>query len=165
MTETEPATGRARKIEPPVDVRSLATLDHVNYQDAFTIPASAAGTDSAEQWLREVFEGAPAALRGTLRFGWRLFGAKLGPYPSPEHVIGWQVEASEPDWVRTGVRWGIGLRAQLVLRTLPSAVVLSTSVEKDSVASKILWPLLIPVHQPVLRFLLWRAVRARRAAA
>lgn len=160
MTSTE-IDARVHKIAVPADVESRRTLDHVDYQDAFSVGVPDAGSDSAEQWLRSVFEGAPAPLRGTVRFGWRLLGAKLGPFPSPTHVVGWQVEESHPDWVRTDVLWAIGLRAQLVLRTTASGVVLSTAVEKRSRLSRVLWPTLIPVHQLILRYQLWRAARAR----
>lgn len=163
MTSTE-AGPRVRKVVVSEEVESCRTLDHVDYQDAFSVAVPDAMPDSAEKWLRSVFEGAPAPLRGTVRFCWRLLGAELGPFPSPAHIAGWRIEESHPDWVRTDVLWALGLRAQLVLRTAPGSVVLSTAVEERSLASRLLWPLLVPVHQLILRYQLSRAARARTHA-
>ncbi|MBO0820451.1 MAG: hypothetical protein J2P26_06325 [Nocardiopsaceae bacterium] len=160
MTSAE-AGVRVRKVAVPKEVESRRALDHVDYQDAFCASVPEAVSDSAEKWMREVFEGAPAPLRGAVSCGWRLFGAKLGPFPSPTHIVGWEIEENHPDWIRMNVVWALGLRAQLVLRTAPGSVVVSTAVEKRSLASRVVWPLLIPVHQPVLRAWLWRAARAR----
>jgi hypothetical protein len=160
MTSTE-AGSRVRKVAVPKEVESCRTLDHVDYQDAFSVGVPDAVSDSAEEWLRSIFEGAPAPLRGTVRFGWRLFGAKLGPFPSPTHIVGWRIEESHPDWVRTDVLWALGLRAQLVVWTTRGSVLLSTAVEQRSRASRVVWPLLIPTHQLILRSQLWRAARAR----
>jgi hypothetical protein len=145
----------------PDDVRSRTSLRNVDYQDAFIVHAGEAARGSAEDWIREAFESAPTPLRSFIRLGWRMFGAQLGPFPSSTHVVGWRIGENEPDCTRLDVDWKIGLRANLVLRTRPPSVVLATFVEHRSRASRIVWPALLPVHIPALRYLLTRAARAR----
>jgi hypothetical protein len=115
---------------------------------------------TAEQWIREAFESAPSPVRTFVRLGWLMFGAELGPYPSPNHVAGWRIGECEPGCIRLDVTWKIGLRANLVLRTDSSSVLLATFVEHRSRASRLVWPMLLPVHIPTLRYLLTRAARA-----
>jgi hypothetical protein len=154
-----------KRIAVPRDVQSHTSLAHADYQDALLIDAPDATSDSAEQWIRSMFESASAPIRTFVRLGWLMFGAKLGPYPSPGHVAGWQIGESRPDVVRLEVEWTIGLRAQLVLRTQPSSVVFATFVEHNRRAARILWPTLVPLHQLMVRHLISRAVRVHSARA
>ncbi|SHF38478.1 hypothetical protein [Streptoalloteichus hindustanus] len=156
---------RARKVAVPDVVRSHAAVERVDYQDAFAVPVDTSARDGAERWVRAVLDDAPAPLRAFLRFGWSLFGARLGPYPSPAHVMGWRIGENEPDHVRLEVEWTIGLRANLVLRALPTSVVLATFVQLDTRASRVLWPALIPLHQLILRYVLSRAARSDSSLA
>ncbi|SFP06477.1 hypothetical protein SAMN05421810_101852 [Amycolatopsis arida] len=159
MTNTERAGRRAKRTAVPDDVRSRTALRRVDYQDAFIVHTGAAGRGSAEDWIRGVFESAPAPLRSSLRLGWRVVGARLGPFPSRAHVVGWRIGENTADGIRLDVDWRIGLRANLVLRTRPSSVTLATFVEHGGRASRIVWSALLPVHVRTLRYLLTRAAR------
>jgi deazaflavin-dependent oxidoreductase (nitroreductase family) len=161
VTNAESSGGRyAKRIAVPDEARSRSTLKHVDYQDTFVIGAEGADSDNAEQWARNVFESAPAAVRLLIRLGWRSYGARLGPFPSPGHVAGWTIGQSEPDWIRLELAWAIGLRMQLVLRRRPSAVTMSTFVEHDRRVARMAWPTMVPVHWLIVRSLLRRAAKA-----
>ncbi|MGW5641907.1 hypothetical protein ACWEV3_06340 [Saccharopolyspora sp. NPDC003752] len=159
MTGIETASGRAKAIVVPGDVRSRASLLNPDYQDAFVVETGEEVPRNAERWIREVFESAPVPVRAFLRIGWSLFGAQLGPSGSPAHVLGWQIGENHPDWIRLEVFWKLGLRANLVLRAQSSSIVLATFVEHQRRAARILWPTLILVHRWTLRYLLSRAAR------
>lgn len=148
---------RVRRIDLPSDINT--SLTSVDYHDTFTVQVSDGVSGSAEQWIREVFEGPPAPVRSFLWLGWSMFGARLGPCPSPTHVVGWRIEENMPDHIRVVVEWTVGLRANLVLRTHASGVILATFVRHHRRASRILWPLVVPVHHLTLRYLLSRAAR------
>lgn len=151
-----------RRVDMPSDVDGTSALDRADYRDAFL----ARGTDpmaaDAVEWIRQTFESAPAPLRGFLRAGWSLFGARLARPGTPGHVLGWRIGLADPDRVRLEVRWAIGLRANLVLYRGADTLLLATFVRHDRAASRLLWPLLVPVHRLTLRALLTRVVRARR---
>lgn len=110
-----------------------------------------------------MFESAPAPIRTFVRLGWLMFGAKLAPARSPEHIAGWQIGRDEPDAVRIDVEWAVGLRAQLVMRTQPSSVVFGTFVEYNRRAARVVWPVIVPIHRLIARYLLSRAVRVHAA--
>jgi hypothetical protein len=158
VTNTEPGAGRyAKRIAVPDEARSRSTLERPDYQDTFAIGAEGAEGDSAEKWARRVFEAAPAPVRLITRLGWLSFGAKLGPSPSPDHVAGWAIGQREPDWIRLEVVWAVGLRVHLVLRRMASSLTLSTFVEHDRRAARIVWPGVMPVHWVIVRYLLRHA--------
>jgi deazaflavin-dependent oxidoreductase (nitroreductase family) len=143
------------KIAAPEDVRSRVSLKRADYQDTFTIDVGPTSGATAERWIRDVFES-PMLVRKLIRVGWLMFGAKLGPYPSPDYVAGWRIGESTPDCIRLEVDWAIGLQANLILCRLPASIILGTFVEHRRPASRVLWPLLVPVHVTVLRYLLGR---------
>jgi hypothetical protein len=117
-----------------------------DYHDTFTVQVGDGASGSAERWIREVFEGAPAPVRSFLWLGWSMFGARLGPCRSPTHVMGWRIEENLPDHIRLVVEWAVGLRANLVLRTHASSVTLAMFVRHHRWASRMLWPAVVPVH-------------------
>jgi Protein of unknown function (DUF2867) len=148
---------RVRRIDLPAGIDT--SLTSVDYHDTFTVQVGDGASHSAERWIREVFEGAPAPVRSFLWLGWSMFGARLGPCPSPTHVMGWRIEENLPDHIRLVVEWAVGLRANLVLRTHASTVTLATFVRHHRWASRILWTAVVPVHHLTLRYLLARAAR------
>lgn len=152
-----------RKITPPDDVREHSSLCRIDYQDAFTVRL-VGGTGSAEQWARNLLESAPAPVRAFLRAGWSVFGAQLGPVSSPAHVLGWKIGAQEAGWIRLEVLWKVGLRANLVVRVRPDSLVVATFIEHFRGVSRLIRPLLIPVHLVALRYLVSRAARCPPAA-
>lgn len=150
----------AKRIAVSEEIHGRTSLPRADYEDTFVIEAPGARSDSAERWIRSVFEDAPWPVRQFTRLGWLGFGAKLGPKGSTGHVAGWLIEDNAPDRIRLQVDWAVGLRAQLVLDTEPSSVTLSTFVGHRRRAARIAWPPLVPVHRLTLRYLLLRAARA-----
>ena len=83
----------------PASARELSTLAHIDYQDAFLVEAGLAPGRTAEQWAREVLEGAPASTRRALGRGWNGLGLRLGPARSNQRILGWEIRRSDPDVV------------------------------------------------------------------
>jgi hypothetical protein len=75
---------------------------------------------SAERWARAMYESPPAVERLFVWYGWKALTARLGPYPSRDHVLGYRIEASEQNYIRFSVEWALGLACDLVLYTGPS---------------------------------------------
>lgn len=46
--------------------RTLSTLSHVDYEDAFLVETGPAQDRTGEQWVRAILEGAPTSTRNTL---------------------------------------------------------------------------------------------------
>jgi hypothetical protein len=145
------------------DVRSPVSLAHADYQSALLVAAPDAASSSAEQWLRSMFESAPAPVRTFIRLGWLMFGARLAPVPSPGHIAGWRIGLSQPDVVRIDVEWAVGLRAQLVVRVEESSAVFGTFVELNRLAARLVWRAIVPIHRLTARYLLARTARAHSA--
>ncbi|MFI6984415.1 hypothetical protein ACIBSV_38300 [Embleya sp. NPDC050154] len=52
-----------------------------------------------------MFEGAPLALRGVLLTGWTaVLRLRLGPRPSPKHILGWPIAAADADSITVTAR-------------------------------------------------------------
>jgi hypothetical protein len=139
------------------EIRSYGSVERVDYADAYRIPASGAESRDAEEWLRHIFESLPTVSRRGLRFGWRLITARLGPYPSPGHVLGWTIEDSQPGCARIALTGSIGVRANLVLRTEATTLTIATLLEHRRTTGRIMWTFVRPIHERILRALLSRA--------
>jgi hypothetical protein len=60
------ALGSVRQITLPSAARTLSTLSHVGYEDAFLVETGPAQDRAGEQWARAILEGAPTSTRNTL---------------------------------------------------------------------------------------------------
>ena len=143
----------------PAQLSARSTLGRSDYASAIAVSAARASAHSPEQWLRAVFEQAPAPLPLLLYIGWRGLGARLSPRSSAHHLLGWRIEASGADWIRISIRWRIGLKANIVLVTERSKVAIATFVVLQRPASRLVWRLLIPLHELLLCLLLSLAAR------
>jgi Protein of unknown function (DUF2867) len=135
---------------------------HPDYASAFEVLAP--GSDrTAEQWVRAMFEAAPAAVRWLLVFGWKyVLRFRLGPRASPDHVLGWKIVANAPDSIVLELRSPL-LSAQKILRTEHSRTFTMTLVRYERRFASVLWLAATPVHHRTEPYLLGRA--APRAAA
>ncbi|MFC1410088.1 hypothetical protein ACEZCY_12535 [Streptacidiphilus sp. N1-12] len=96
---TPPKAPRARRIEVPGEIPG-GGLPDADYASAFELTTPDARALTPAQWARGAFEGAPAPLRPVLLLGWTLvLGLRLGPRPSPDHVLGWPIRDAGPDSV------------------------------------------------------------------
>jgi hypothetical protein len=60
------ALGSVRQVTLPSAARTLSTLSHVDYEDAFLVETGPAQDRTGEQWARAILEGAPTSTRNTL---------------------------------------------------------------------------------------------------
>lgn len=136
-----------------------------DYGDAFEIEIASPTTDSqdAEQWARAIFEESRAPVRLLLVVGWRLvLRLRLGPRPSPDHVLGWLIEAREPDEVRLRLDSPL-MTALLTVRVQCGAdrsrVAFDTRVTYRRRPARTLWAAVGLVHRRVVPHLLNAAAR------
>jgi Protein of unknown function (DUF2867) len=140
------ASGGARRVEVPDEIRARPGQPGPGYASAFELAIGA-----------KRFEGAPALLRVFLTTGWRYgLGLKLGARASPEHVLGWLISSSGSDSITLEARSRL-MVAQNIVVVSESTVVLATLVQFSGRTGRALWAVATPVHQRVIPYLLQRA--------
>ena len=141
----------------PYGVASVATLPHADHTYACQIAAPDAGSRSAEQWARAIFEDAPRLVRSVIIAGWiGVLRLKLASRPSPTHVLGWTIVSATPGTVLLGVESPL-LRAQLVVRVDEGSVIHATFVACHNRLGRALWAVAAPIHHLAIPYLLTRA--------
>ncbi|MFD0023910.1 DUF2867 domain-containing protein [Streptomyces sp. NPDC058382] len=152
-------SARVRRVEVPQTALTVGAGGGAAYASAFELPSAQARARTPEQWARAAFEGAPAPLRGMLVLGWRFaLGLRLGPRPSPGHVLGWPVAETGPDAVALEARSGL-ITARNVVTVSATGVVWSTFVRYESRIARPVWAAIAPVHHLAIPYLLARANR------
>ena len=159
MPNDEPGT-TVTEVALPDRVRDGTQLRRIDYSDAHLVRAPGATQVSAEQWMREMLEHAPAPLRQQLPRGWFLLGLRHGPLGSAGHVLGWPITDVRDDRVVLGARSRLGMPAELVLARTDGGWVFATLIEHDNPAMSLLWRALAEPHRRVVRHLL-RSAAAR----
>jgi hypothetical protein len=138
--------GGARRVDVPDSVLAGDSLFDPSYTCAFEIDKDPEDRRTPEAWLRQMLEGAGAALRQFVLIGWvgplRL---RLGPRPSTDHILGWKILSAEPNKVVIGVE-GSMLSAHQVVHIRDSKVVHVTIVHFDRPVAKALWAGAAPIH-------------------
>jgi hypothetical protein len=137
---------RATKTAVPEEIRSRAGVGRIDYEVAFCVVADPVDRRSAEQWARAMYESPPAVERLFVWYGWKALTARLGPYPSEDHVLGYRIEANEQDYIRFSVEWALGLACDLVLYTGPSTATLASFVSRHETRT-------IPIPPELVRLL------------
>ena len=130
-----------------------------DYADAFEIRVPEPDGRTAEQWVRCGLEGAPWAIRVLVRVVHSVvLGFRLGPHPSPDHVLGWPIVASEPAVVRLEASSSL-LRAVIVGRRVGLHTTRLTTFlfYERPVPARVIWAIIGPVHRRVAPYLLARA--------
>jgi hypothetical protein len=107
-------------------------------------------------------EGAPLAIRTTLRSGWLALGLRLRPVGSDGAVLGWDVRHSTPDFALLGAASSIGMPAELLFKVRPRTILFCTFVQHESRTARAVWGGVEPVHRPVVRTVLEQASRRSR---
>jgi len=135
-----------------------------DYTDTFEAPILPGDVRTAEQAFRDALGDKPGAL-GSLVF-WiqrHVLRLHLGPYSSPEYVIGWPIMHSDHDEIVLATR-GPLMRAQLTLRREDGRrAVLTTRLHYcHKTAARTVWAMVGPLHRAVAPQLMERS--ARRAA-
>jgi hypothetical protein len=106
---------------------------------------------------RATWEGAPRAVRWFLLTGWLAgLGLRLGPRPSPDHVLGWAIESATPAEIVLEARsWLIEGRNRV--RVEGTRVRCTTDVRYERRLGRAVWALAVPIHLRMIRYLLERA--------
>lgn len=153
------AVSSARRIDVPTVMPGGTALTGADYVSAFRLPADGARSRTPEQWAREVFEGAPGLLRRFLLLGWSgVLGLRLGPRPSPVHVLGWPVADSGPHAIVLEAHSPL-LTARNVAVVHDTDVVWVTFVRFKRRTARAVWSLAAPLHHRVVPRLMTRAGR------
>jgi hypothetical protein len=159
---SRPAPVRARRIEVTDELRAASTLAEPDYTAAWEVPLSGGHTRSAEQWARATLEDAPRALRAFVVAGWvTVLGLRLGPRPSPDHVLGWRYVTSAADHITLEEPFRFGT-AHNVVRVEGSRVLFATFVRYDKRGGRPLWAIVAPLHHRIIPYLLGRAASASK---
>lgn len=135
-----------------------------DYADVFEVPIHPGDFRTAEQAFRDALGDEPGALGNLVLWIHRhILRFRLGPYSSPEHVIGWPIMHSDHDEIvlATG---GPLMRAQLTLRREDGRrAILTTRLHFcHHTAARTVWAMVGPLHRTVAPRLMERT--ARRAA-
>jgi len=151
------APRRVRQTVLPPGTRELSTLARIDYQDAFLVGTGPAQDRTAEQWAREVLEGAPLSTRRALSRGWSGLGLRLGPARSGRHVLGWEIRRADPDAVLLGARGRLGLSGELIFQRSACSLLYATVVQLENRVARGLWAAIESRHRRVVQGLLERA--------
>lgn len=151
----------AQRTDVPERSRALNDLGRVDYEDAFAARLADSGVRSPEQWARAMFEEAPAGVRSGLVAAWTAIGTRLGPRPSPDHVLGWQIARLTGDACVLAAGSRVGNAARLVLLVEPGRLSFASFVTLPSRATRLLWIPTGPVHRQAVPWLLGRVADGR----
>src|SRR5581483_3067773 len=93
----------------------------------------------------------PAPLRGFMLVGWRfVLGLRLGPRPSPEHILGWRITKRSPEETVCQLSSSF-LDATNTFRRVGDRLVWSTCVTYDRPVARVIWPPVSLLHRPLVR--------------
>jgi hypothetical protein len=149
--------GKARRVGVPEGILGVDTLPNPGYTCAFGLVARPAGARSAEEWLRAIMEDGPKPMRWLILAGW--IGAlrlRLGPRPSPDHVLGWKILSVTRAEIVIGVK-GATLSAHQVVQVNDGEVIHATIVSYDRPAARVLWAVAAPIHVRTIPYLMEHA--------
>jgi hypothetical protein len=137
----------------------LAGSARYDYADSFEIELPAADTRSPEQLFRAALDQASPALRWAVPILLRhVLLLRLEPISSPDHVLGWQIQLSEPDVVHLDAV-GPLIRAEIIGRKVGATDVVFTTFVcyARRVPARVIWAIVAPVHRRTVVYLLERA--------
>ncbi len=129
-----------------------------DYTDVFEAPVSPDDERSAEQALRDAVGNKPGTGGSVIVWIHRhVLGLRLGPYSSPDHIIGWAIESSDHDQVVLTAD-GPLMRGRLTLRRHDGQpATLTTRVHyRHDIAAGAVWTVVGPLHRAVAPRLLER---------
>jgi Protein of unknown function (DUF2867) len=145
-----------------VDVTEKTTVPEApDFASAFEVAISQANDRSPEDWARTIFEQGPPALRSFVLIGWRfVLGLHLAPGGTPDQIAGWRVVDRQLDAITLEARSRL-MTARKVVRIKSSQLLVTTFVQYDRPAARVLWPMVVPIHHRTEPLLLAHAVSER----
>lgn len=148
------AVGESRGVRKTVPGEDAVERD---FACAYEIAIDPGDSRSSEDWARAAWEGAPTPLRWFMLAGWRfVLGLRLGPRPSPDHILGWQIVDRDADRTVCQLRSGL-LSALNTFRVSEGRFIWSTFVIYDRPLARIIWPPTSVIHRILVRIALRRA--------
>jgi Protein of unknown function (DUF2867) len=135
-----------------------------DYADVFEVPILHGDLRTAEQAFRDALGDEPGALGSlVLWIHAHVLRFRLGPYSSPDHIIGWPILRSDHDEIVLTTR-GPLMCAQLTLRRQDGrrAILITRLHYCRKTAARAVWAMVGPLHRAVAPRLMERS--ARRAA-
>lgn len=150
---------RVRQVDVPQYVKALSTLPRIDYADTFFVDVGPAAERTAEQWAREILEGAPPATRTRLLAGWASIGLMIGGDRSGDRVLGWRVLRRTPDVVLLGADSRIGMPGELLITKDGETLVFATFLRFANPIVRVLWAAVKPPHVRTVSALLEEARR------
>lgn len=150
-------SGRVHATSPSFG-SSLEQEKH-DFTCAYQVAVAPDDTRTSEDWARDIWEGAPLALRWFMTTGWRfVLRLRLGPARSPDYILGWRIVDRRTDL--TVCRLGSGLlHAGNVFRLVDGSFVWSTYVSYERPLARVIWPPVAVIHRLTVRVSLRRAAR------
>jgi hypothetical protein len=150
---------RAHRV-PVATEEPLIGTDRYDYADAFEIRLAEPDPRSAEEFARSALEGAPWWMRRTVLLVHRyVLRVRLGPRSSPDHILGWKIQTSEPDVLQLVAESALLGRGAIIGRSPdPSRRVITTYLFHTRPAlARAVWKFVGPLHRRVAPDLLNRA--------
>jgi hypothetical protein len=147
--------------------RIARAAEQADYADVFEVPLPQGDSRTAEETFRDAVGRRPGAggdvvswiHRNVLRF-------RLGPYSSPDHIIGWTIARSDHDQLVLTAS-GPLMRGELTLRRRDDRrATLTTRVHyRHQTAARTVWAVVGPLHRAVAPRLMARAAVWQRIPA
>ncbi len=141
--------------------RAAADEAAADYVDVFEVPVHHDDSRTGEQALRGALGHRAGAGGGMVLWIHRhILRFQLGPYSSPEHLIGWSITHSDYDEITLAAD-GPLMRGQLRLRREDGRrAVLTTRLHyRRKLAARAVWAVVGPLHRIIAPQLMRRAVR------
>ena len=145
----------------PTERRSISG-DAADYVDVFEVPVQSTDSRTAEQAFRDALGQTPGALGAAVLWIHRhLLGFHLGPFSSPEHVIGWSITRSNADGIVLAAD-GPLMHGELDMRRQGGRrAVLTTRLHyRHKVTGRMVWAVVGPLHRTIAPQLMKRTARA-----
>lgn len=140
--------GRRRARRVAVAEKPPFTGAAPDYADAFAVTRSPADPRWPERWARDGFERLPMAIRrpGLLIHRW-ILGFSLGPWDSANHIFGWPIVSSEPEFLHLEARSAL-LRGHMVWRLQEEQLVMTTFLQYEMQrTATVVWAVLVNFHR------------------
>jgi Protein of unknown function (DUF2867) len=152
---------RVRRVEVPQGVAAIDAVVAPGYSKAWELPSLDAHALTPEQWVRRTWEDASRFLRWFLPIGWAgILRLRLGPRPSPDHILGWRISACDSGSITVEARSRL-LTAHNIVVVNESSIVWVTLVRYDKRIGGLVWAVIAPTHRLLLSYALKRAGQTR----
>lgn len=151
-----------RQIAVPAAARALSGLPQIDYADAFLVEIDRPADRTPAEWMRVIFDEAPAHLRLRLWSAWIALGLRLSTPDAKGRVLGWSVRRSTQDFVLLGANSRIGMPAELLLMRHRRRLLFDAFVQQDNPIARAVWASVQPVHTRTVPWVFGQFVRRVR---